>query len=154
MTAAQPTIIATSISFNRTAGSVWDGEAGAAYHLVITLARAGKHPRICVLATGLGDNPIYLAAFHSAFSELDLLVSHLALFPVPSVPDIREHLLGQDLIWVAGGSTAKPAGGLAPARARYDPARVLAGGNRADGHVGWIGLLALLTPGGCRCGRC
>ncbi len=105
MTAAQPTIIATSISFQRSGGSVWDGLAGPAYQLAARLARAGAHPRLCIVATGLGDNPVYVAAMYGAFSRRDL-VSHLALFPMPSVPDIREHLLSQDIIWVAGGSTA------------------------------------------------
>ena len=106
MTAAQPTIIATSISFQGAAASTWDGAAGPAYELAARLARAGKHPRLCIIATALGDNPAYLTAFYSAFSRLDMLVSHLSLFPMPSVPDVRAHLTSQDIIWVAGGSTA------------------------------------------------
>jgi peptidase E len=31
-------------------------------------------------------------------------VSHLSLFPMPNVSDVREHLLRQDVIWVGGGS--------------------------------------------------
>lgn len=106
MTAAQPTIIATSINFQRSAGSLWDGIAGPAYGHAARLARAGKHPRLCVIATAVGDNPMSLTAFYGAFSRLDMLVSHLSLFPMPSVPDIRAHLTRQDIIWVAGGSTA------------------------------------------------
>jgi peptidase E len=106
MTAAQPTIIATSISFRHTDGSVWDGEAGPAYLHAAKLARAGKHPRLCIIATAMGDNPTYVMAFYGAFSRLDMLVSHLALFPTPSIGNIRDHLLNQDIIWVAGGSTA------------------------------------------------
>jgi hypothetical protein len=33
-------------------------------------------------------------------------VSHLALFPMPSIADMAGHLGSQDIIWVAGGSTA------------------------------------------------
>jgi peptidase E len=106
VTAAQPTIVATSVQFARTAGSIWDGEVGPVYRHAIELARAGPHPRLCLIPTGLGDNPIYTTAFYSAFCRLELLVSHLALFPCPSIGDIREHLLSQDVIWVAGGSTA------------------------------------------------
>ena len=32
--------------------------------------------------------------------------SHLQLFTMPNVEDVREHLLGQDVIWVSGGSVA------------------------------------------------
>lgn len=106
MPAAQPTIVATSVQFTRTLGSVWDGEAGPVYQHAIKLARPGTMPRLCILPTGLGDNPTYTAAFYGAFSRLDMLVSHLALFPCPSIADMREHLLKQDVIWVAGGSTA------------------------------------------------
>jgi peptidase E len=106
MAAARPTIIATSIGFQAAGGGTWDAMPGPAYRRAIKLARAGKYPRLCMLATGEGDNPLYLAARYSAFSRLDLRVSHLALFPMPNVADIREHLLGQDIIWVGGGSTA------------------------------------------------
>ena len=106
MTAAQPTIVASSVGFDRTDGSLWDGEAGPIYRHAIKLARAGKHPKLCILPTGLGDNPTYTTAFYGAFSRLDLFVSHLGLFPCPSIGNIREHMLSQDVIWVAGGSTA------------------------------------------------
>ena len=33
-------------------------------------------------------------------------VSHLALYPQPNTADVRGLLLGQDMIWVAGGSLA------------------------------------------------
>lgn len=106
MTAAQPTIIATSISFQPSAGSPWEGVAGPAFELAGRLARAGKHPRVCIIATAVGDNPAYLAMSYSAIGARSMLVSHLSLFPMPSVPDIRAHLTSQDIIWVAGGSTA------------------------------------------------
>lgn len=32
--------------------------------------------------------------------------SHLSLLPMPNIADLREHLLGQDVIWVWGGSVA------------------------------------------------
>jgi peptidase E len=105
VTAAQPTIIATSIGFRR---SRRDGDitAGPAYAHAARLARARSRPRLCVLATALGDDAASLAAFYSAFGRLDMQVSHLALFPMPSIEDMAGHLGDQDIIWVAGGSTA------------------------------------------------
>ena len=42
-----------------------------------------------------------------------MLVSHLALFPMPSVPDVAAHLARQDIIWVAGRQHGQPAGAVA-----------------------------------------
>jgi peptidase E len=106
VTAAQPTIIATSIGFGRPAGGRPGGVAGPAYELAAKIGRAGKHPRLCIIPTAMGDDVALLSTLYSAFGGLDMLVSHLSLFPMPSVPDIREHLMSQDIIWVAGGSTA------------------------------------------------
>ncbi|MGH3277284.1 MAG: Type 1 glutamine amidotransferase-like domain-containing protein [Streptosporangiaceae bacterium] len=106
MTAAQPTIIATSIGFRGSAGNPGGLTAGPAYVHAARLARAGTAPRLCIIGTALGDNPAHLAGFYSAFGRLGMNVTHLALFPMPNVPDVAEHLGSQDIIWVAGGSTA------------------------------------------------
>jgi hypothetical protein len=103
VTAPQPTIIATSIGLR---GSRDRPFAGPAYQYAAQLARAGKHPRLCIIATATGDDPALLTAFYSAFGQQDMIVSHLALFPMPNVADIGAHLMSQDIIWVAGGSTA------------------------------------------------
>ena len=63
-------------------------------------------PRVCFLTTAVGDGADYVARMYSAFAQLDAEISHLALFPMPNVPDMRAHLLGQDLIYVSGGSVA------------------------------------------------
>ncbi|RAY13150.1 peptidase E [Actinomadura craniellae] len=63
-------------------------------------------PRVCFLATALGDGAEYIARGYAALSGLDAEVSHLALFPMPNVPDPRAHLLAQDLVYVFGGSVA------------------------------------------------
>lgn len=47
-------------------------------------------------------------AMYAAFGRAGFRVTHLALTPQPNVPDIRKHLLGQDIIWVAGGSVVNP----------------------------------------------
>jgi len=79
---------------------------GPSYRLAAELARAGDPPRLCMIATAVGDDAPRLAAAHNAFSKLGFLSSHLTLFPMPNVPDMRAHLLAQDVIWVGGGSTA------------------------------------------------
>jgi peptidase E len=63
-------------------------------------------PRICLLATACGDDPAVLARLHGRFAAAPAEVSHLALFPMPNVADPAGFLLGQDLIFVGGGSTA------------------------------------------------
>ncbi|MBW8480810.1 peptidase E [Actinomadura parmotrematis] len=63
-------------------------------------------PRVCFLTTAVGDAPDYLAYFYAGFAKLDADVSHLAVYPMPNVDDIREHLLAQDLVYVSGGSVA------------------------------------------------
>ncbi|REE99488.1 peptidase E [Thermomonospora umbrina] len=63
-------------------------------------------PRVCLLGTALGDGAEYVARGYSALSGLDVETSHLALFPMPNVADIRSHLLSQDLVYVFGGSVA------------------------------------------------
>jgi len=63
-------------------------------------------PRVCVLATAMGDGLDHLARSYAALSRLDAEVTHLALFPMPNVDDPREHLLAQDLVYVGGGSVA------------------------------------------------
>jgi hypothetical protein len=106
VTAAQPTIVATSIGFRGSEANPGDITAGPAYAHAARLARAGEHPRLCIIGTALGDHPAYLTSFYAAFGRLGMNVTHLALFPMPSVPDVAEHLGAQDIIWVAGGSTA------------------------------------------------
>ncbi len=63
-------------------------------------------PRVCFLLTAIGDASEYIARFYSAFSQLDAEVSHLSLFPMPNHEDPAAHLLGQDLVYVSGGSVA------------------------------------------------
>lgn len=63
-------------------------------------------PRVCFLPTAVGDGAEHIARGYAALSGLDVEVSHLALFPMPNVADMRSHLLSQDLIYVFGGSVA------------------------------------------------
>jgi peptidase E len=93
-------------------GFIPDGRYGARVGPLVTMAielsGAAGRPRLCLLQTALGDDP---AAYSRGYAALardrpDVRTSHLALFPMPNVDDVRAHLLAQDVIWVGGGSVA------------------------------------------------
>jgi peptidase E len=62
-------------------------------------------PRICVLATAVGDDPAAVARMRARYEGAGE-VSDLVLFPQPNVADPADLLLSQDLIMVGGGSVA------------------------------------------------
>jgi peptidase E len=104
--AAAPTIVATSIGFWPGGHGATDFRLGPSYRYAADLAGAGDSPRVCIVATARGDSPEVVTASYSAFGKAGWRPTHLALFPEPNVPDITEHLLAQDVVWVAGGSVA------------------------------------------------
>jgi peptidase E len=63
-------------------------------------------PRICALHTATGDDVARRAGWYAAVAGAGWRPSHLALFPMPNVDDLREHLLEQDVVDVGGGSVA------------------------------------------------
>lgn len=61
-------------------------------------------PRVCFLPTASGDADHYLVRFYNAFRER-ARPSHISLFRRErGAADLGSHLLGQDLIYVGGGS--------------------------------------------------
>jgi len=105
MTAAEPTILATSGGIVASRRVRW--EFGALTDYAVELAGVcGRAPRVCFVATAMGDSSEQIRAFYDAALLRGFAPSHLALFPMPNVADPRELLLGQDLIWVFGGSVA------------------------------------------------
>ena len=71
----------------------------------LTLARTGRPVRLCYLPTAIGDLPEAVDFYTAAFSGRDDVdLSVLKLFTQPSVPDVRGHLLSQDVVLVEGGS--------------------------------------------------
>jgi peptidase E len=66
----------------------------------------GRAPKVCYLGSASGDNPQGIRDFYDMAQESGLDGSHLQLFNMPNVEDVREHLLAQDVIWVFGGSVA------------------------------------------------
>ncbi len=69
------------------------------------LALAPPEPRVCLLPTASGDAEDQIRAFRAALGDRTAEVSHVSLFRLEQeAVRLREHLLGQDLIYVGGGS--------------------------------------------------
>src|SRR3954465_9978912 len=61
--------------------------------------------RLCYLPTAIGDDPRAIEVYEKIFGDRDdVAFSVLRLFPGPNVPDVRKHLLRQDVVLVEGGS--------------------------------------------------
>jgi dipeptidase E len=78
--------------------------AGALNRYLLGLADK-ERPRVCFLPTAIGDAAEGIVRFYESFPAPLCEPSHLQLFGVPRA-DVREHLLGQDVIYVSGGNTA------------------------------------------------
>ena len=65
----------------------------------------GGPVRLCYVPTAVGDDPAAVSAYQRVFGGRDdVVLSMLRLFPQPSLPDVRAHLLTQDVVLVEGGS--------------------------------------------------
>lgn len=104
MSASAPTIIASSIGFRSRGAGPWDWGIDPIHRYAAELANVKAAPRLCFIPTATGDHPQVVSAMYGAFGPTEFRVSHLSLFSMPSVLDIRAHLLAQDVIWVMGGS--------------------------------------------------
>jgi len=105
MTAAVPTILATSGGLVPSRRLRW--EVGPLTDYAVELAEvSGRAPRVCFVATAMGDNAEQIKSFYDAAVQRGFAPSHLALFPMPNVENPRDLLLSQDVIWVFGGSVA------------------------------------------------
>jgi peptidase E len=105
MPADLPTILATS-------GGIGEGRRTRFSFTALTdfavdlSGVTGRSPRMCLLATAMGDDKAVLHYLTEAAQERGFAASHLSLFPMPNVDDVTAHLLGQDVVWVFGGSVA------------------------------------------------
>ncbi len=105
VTADAPTILATSGGIAAADRIRW--RIGPLTEYAIELAGVdARRPKVCFLATALGDDVTTVYNFYSAAQARGLEASHLALFGMPNVENLTEHLLAQDVVWVWGGSVA------------------------------------------------
>jgi len=81
----------------------WSGDDGAALDRYVLWLTGKRRPRVCVLATASGDSAEFIEGFYDVLGPL-AEVTHLPLF-LPPFRDPAETLLGQDVIFVSGGST-------------------------------------------------
>ena len=145
MPADAPTIVATSMGFASRGRGPYDWRPGPVFDLAFDLAGRPERPRLCYLGTATGDDPVRVAGVYGAFAGSRVEVSHLSLFPMPTVADVRAHLLGQDVVWVGGGSVANL---LAVWRGMGRVGGGAAGTVRGGGPFGEFGGGAW-TAGGC-----
>lgn len=100
-----PTIVATSGGWRY--GHRVDLEfAPLIFHALELSGAHGRRPKLCHLGTAGGDQRWFNARVSEAGMVAGVDVTHLNLFPMPSVEDIAGHLLDQDVVWVNGGSVA------------------------------------------------
>jgi peptidase E len=99
-------ILATSGGFLPTDLGAFQWQRGPLIEHAIHLAGDPERPRFCFVGTASGDNLNGTVGFYRAFAGSDVRASHLELFLMPNVADVRAHLLAQDVIWVNGGSVA------------------------------------------------
>src|SRR5688500_20130626 len=106
MPASAPAILATSMGFASRGRGPYAWRPGPVFDLAFQLAGAPERPKLCYLGTATGDDPVRVAGVYGAFADSAVRVSHLSLFTMPTVADMRAHLLAQDVVWVGGGSVA------------------------------------------------
>jgi len=99
-------ILATSGGFLPSGTGAFHWRRGPLVEHAIALAGNPERPRFCYVGTASGDSLNGTAGFYRAFAGSDARASHLELFAMPNVADVRAYLLAQDVIWVGGGSVA------------------------------------------------
>jgi len=99
-------ILATSGGFLPTDRGTFQWRPGPIFEHALAMSGTTERPQVCYIGTATGDSLNGTAAFYRAVMGRDLQPSHLELFLMPNVDDVRAHLLAQDVIWVSGGSVA------------------------------------------------
>lgn len=105
MPADEPTILATSGGYRPGARVQLEFDA-LVHHAVELSGVSGRRPRVTVVGTASGDPRFMGYWLHEAGRVAGFEVTTLDLFPMPNLEDVEGHLLGQDVVWVNGGSVA------------------------------------------------
>ncbi|HET8600374.1 MAG TPA: peptidase E [Segeticoccus sp.] len=100
-----PTILATSGGY-RQHPRLQVAFNDLVHHAVALSGAAGRRPRVCHLGTAGGDQRWWGDAMTEAGRQAGFDLTNLTLFPMPNVEDLEAHLMGQDVVWVNGGSVA------------------------------------------------
>ncbi len=103
--AAEPTILATSGGY-RAGVRCRLAFAPLMLEAIELSGVAGRAPRLVHLGTANGDQRWYNAEIDEAAKVAGFDLTHLNLFPMPSVNAPQDLLLGADVVWVNGGSVA------------------------------------------------
>jgi len=103
LTVRERHILATSGGFSWTGRGPFQWRTAPLLRYALELSGASR-PKICCVNTASGDSDIGLRAFYGAVSSQGVDASHLQLFLMPNLEDVRGHLLDQDVVWVGGGS--------------------------------------------------
>ncbi len=87
-------------------GHAFDRRPGndAICDLIVELADSAR-PKVCLLPTASGDPEDQIARFKRSFGDRDCVPEVISLFRLGENPvDLREELLGQDVVYAGGGS--------------------------------------------------
>jgi peptidase E len=102
-----PTVLATSGGYVPAADGRHTFDFGPLVHHAVDLSGVhGQAPRVLFVGTAQGDQRTDAADLDEAGRAAGFEVSHLHLFPMPNHPDLPALVLGQDVVWVGGGSVA------------------------------------------------
>jgi dipeptidase E len=83
-------------------GSMLEASSKIERH-VLELA-GSERPRVCFLATAVGDHAERVLGFYQAFAESGCELTHVELFGMPERP--ADRVRQQDVVYVSGGNTA------------------------------------------------
>ncbi|MEU2261934.1 peptidase E [Streptomyces sp. NPDC019645] len=105
MTAAEPTILATS-GGHRVGDRTRVAFDALVHHAVELSGVHGRRPRIMYVGTAIGDAEHFAFRMSEAARAAGFDLTPLHLFPMPNIEDLEGAVLDHDVVWVMGGSVA------------------------------------------------